>query len=166
MSEVESKSCKKCNIEKPISEFWMTDKKYGYLRNSCKDCDRETARRYYANNEEHRERVRTSAKRNAKPATPEKSRSYSLKYKYGLTKEQYEAMVIDQGGKCALCGADDPGRTKLTGKWKAGHWNIDHCHKDGHVRGLLCHTCNVRVGAYERLMDDVGEEKLKQYLNI
>lgn len=83
------------------------------------------------------------------------NRKCLLKTQYGLTIEQYEAMLESQGGKCALfeiCGSLVPGGN--------GPWKIDHTHfpkevwkamspeeKRTHVRGLLCNTCNAnRVG--------------------
>lgn len=57
--------------------------------------------------------------------------------KYGLTLEQYEAMLASQGGTCAVCGGG-PGYNR--------DYNIDHCHKTGRVRGILCISCNVILG--------------------
>lgn len=61
---------------------------------------------------------------------------------YGLTVEQYEAMVQRQGNCCAICGNGPTiGKTLC----------VDHDHRTGKVRGLLCNTCNVGMGA---LKDD------------
>lgn len=93
-----------------------------------------------------------------------------LRQKYGLTVEQHDALVVAQGGVCALCGALGHGRTGGGGrhdgsrKWKADSWPVDHDHKTGRVRGLLCHKCNIRVGAYENLIEEIGEPKLRAYL--
>jgi len=84
---------------------------------------------------------------------------------YALTVEQYDEMLAAQGDKCALCETDNSGRNNPDKKWKAGHWNVDHDHEIGRVRGLVCHKCNVRIGAYEGLMADVGEDKLMRYLH-
>ena len=164
----DTKVCTKCLQEKPKTEFSISDKKRGYHHAQCKVCTNARVREYYATNEEYRTKQKANIRRQQllKPCAPEVTRKHSLKHKYNLTLEQYEGMKVAQGNKCALCGADDPGRTKLTGKWKAGHWNIDHCHTTGQVRGLLCHTCNVRVGAYERLMSEVGQDKVLEYLKF
>jgi hypothetical protein len=53
---------------------------------------------------------------------------------HGLTVDQYQAMVKEQGGLCAICG----GAMKRI--------CIDHDHETGAVRGLLCHNCNVALG--------------------
>lgn len=65
----------------------------------------------------------------------EYSRWYSLKKKFGLSKEQYEALLEGQNHVCAICGK---GCTKALA--------VDHCHTTGKVRGLLCNNCNRGVG--------------------
>lgn len=57
--------------------------------------------------------------------------------KYGLTQEQYDRLLVSQGGRCPGCGTDEPG---------AKGWCIDHCHTGGHVRALLCFRCNLVIG--------------------
>lgn len=62
-----------------------------------------------------------------------------LKYRYGLSTEQFDQMMIDQEGKCAICGNHFE---------KSPH--VDHNHITGAVRALLCHHCNVMLGyAYD-----------------
>ncbi len=63
-------------------------------------------------------------------------------HKYGVTKEFVLELYAKQNGKCAICG--NPSQTKR-------FLHVDHCHKTGAVRGLLCHGCNVGIGA---LRDD------------
>lgn len=57
--------------------------------------------------------------------------------KYGLTQEQYDQLLASQHGRCAACGTGEPG-TK--------GWCIDHCHRSGRVRALLCMRCNTVAG--------------------
>ena len=52
---------------------------------------------------------------------------------YGLTPEDYKRLFETQKGLCAVCKDSE-----------ATH--IDHCHKTGRVRGLLCHQCNAGIG--------------------
>jgi len=68
-------------------------------------------------------------------------RKSHLKRKFGLTLEDYDRMLADQDGGCAVCG-DPPGRSAL---------HVDHCHESGQVRGLLCFRCNSAIG---NLRDD------------
>lgn len=66
---------------------------------------------------------------------PEKERAKRLK-RYGMRPEDYQAMFDAQGGVCAICGSDNKGR----------RLHVDHDHKTGKVRGLLCTGCNVGMG--------------------
>lgn len=161
----ETKVCTKCGTVKPITEFWITDKERGYRRGPCKECDKEHQRRQYADNAEFRRKAKENSARwqKANPRGYESQRRSSLKYIYGLTVQQWDAMLEAQGGKCALCGSEDHGRRAFDGRFK--RFMVDHCHKTGRVRGLLCHTCNVRVGAYEKLLDQIGIHKLVAYLS-
>jgi len=70
--------------------------------------------------------------------SPEQHRTWNLKYKYGITADEFNEMVLAQGGKCAICITREPGRYKT--------WAIDHCHTTGAVRGLLCDQCNILLG--------------------
>lgn len=56
--------------------------------------------------------------------------------RYGLAPGEYDQMLTDQGGLCAICGSP-PGSRPLS---------VDHCHTTGAVRGLLCHGCNTGIG--------------------
>ncbi|BDI29165.1 hypothetical protein CCAX7_12160 [Capsulimonas corticalis] len=58
--------------------------------------------------------------------------------KYGLTKTALELMYKAQDHKCAICGIPEGERLL----------HIDHCHKTGKVRGLLCERCNLGIGAF------------------
>lgn len=61
---------------------------------------------------------------------------YHLRRTYGISREQYEQMVADQKGKCAICRKFD---NKL---------HVDHCHTTGQIRGLLCGSCNRGLGLF------------------
>lgn len=74
-----------------------------------------------------------------KKANPDAMKKYRLR-KYGLTVEMYEAMLAEQGGRCAICDATSAGRS--------GAWCIDHCHETNEVRGLLCVKCNAGLGSF------------------
>lgn len=59
--------------------------------------------------------------------------------KFGLSAVQYELMLNKQGHSCAIC--------KKTAKENGKRLCVDHCHKSGRVRGLLCSKCNKAMGA-------------------
>lgn len=83
----------------------------------------------------------------------EKQRIYSYKRKYGITIEDYDRMLIEQNGHCALCD-------KTPEQERNGKLNVDHCHETGKVRGLLCMWCNHTLG---RMGDN--EEGVRKFLN-
>lgn len=62
----------------------------------------------------------------------------ALAMKYGFTKPKYDAMMLDQGGLCAICRTRDA-------------LVVDHSHSTGNVRGILCYACNNALGM---LLDD------------
>ncbi|MAF30559.1 MAG: hypothetical protein CL819_15335 [Croceicoccus sp.] len=64
---------------------------------------------------------------------------------YGVTGEQYEAMVEKQGGQCAICKTTEPGRGSGGGQTL---FCVDHDHETGAVRSLLCRKCNAGLGAF------------------
>lgn len=61
--------------------------------------------------------------------------------RYGMVEEDYLHMFTQQGGQCAICKAPPDKR------W--GKFAVDHCHKTGEVRGLLCMICNTAIGRLE-----------------
>lgn len=65
----------------------------------------------------------------------------SLWYTYGVTVEAYDERLRIQGGRCAICGGTDPIHNQ-------GLFTVDHDHKSGGVRGLLCGNCNFGVGKF------------------
>jgi dCMP deaminase len=63
-----------------------------------------------------------------------------LDFLYGITPEKYEAMFKAQGGVCAICKQPPPPGKRLA---------VDHDHKTGKVRGLLCILCNSTLGYFK-----------------
>jgi len=71
--------------------------------------------------------------------------SYSesdLKRKYGIGLLEYSQLLLSQNGKCAICEGTDGGHRNGEPKALA----VDHNHKTGKVRGLLCESCNQGIG--------------------
>lgn len=96
----------------------------------------------------NKDRVREAgAKWRAKPESKNKVREYYYLRTYGLSSAQIAEMLAEQGGKCAICrGADPGGRTRS--QHEIGRWHVDHDHRTGRVRGVLCGDCNVGLGAF------------------
>jgi len=74
--------------------------------------------------------------------------------RYGITPEQYDAMLAAQGGVCAVCGRSED-------QWKR-RFAVDHCHQTDIVRGLPCFPCNTLIGRLEKRRDLLP--KLLRYL--
>ena len=105
------------------------------------------------------ETTRAKARADAKAwqdANPLMKKAQRLK-NYGLSLAEFEAMLTRQDGGCAICGfADRTDSTKFP--------MVDHCHKSGVVRGLLCARCNFAVGLFD---DDPGRaRKAADYLAL
>lgn len=76
--------------------------------------------------------VANHARRNA--AT---QRKCAMKVNYRLTIDEWFALLEQQGGKCPICGTDNPG---------GRNWHTDHDHITGKIRGILCGRCNIMLG--------------------
>lgn len=77
----------------------------------------------------------------ARISTPEYRRTQSeriIKAKYGITREELDAMIEAQAGRCAICAGPPNG--------PGSRLHIDHCHDTGRIRGLLCGKCNTAIG--------------------
>jgi hypothetical protein len=82
------------------------------------------------------------------------------KRRFGITPEKYAELFKSQNGTCAIC--NNPETATRLGKVKA--LSVDHCHKSGAIRGLLCSDCNTGIG---KLKDDVKIlQSAIQYLSI
>jgi hypothetical protein len=140
------KTCKSCGLTKPLADFYGNPSGRDGTRPECKECTRTRRKTWYLENREreiqrvsewqreHPEMVRATLKRFAAAGKRKVSnRKSHLKRKYGLTLEDFDAMLASQGGGCAICGRTDAD-------------NVDHDHVTGRVRGILCFNCNVAIG--------------------
>ncbi len=120
------KFCPRCSDIKARTEFPKGQNRDG-LGTYCKLCDNAFGREY---RERHPER------------TQREKRTRELARTYGLTLREYEKMIWDQDGLCAICGRPQT-------KGRGGRLNVDHDHKTGVVRALLCAPCNMGLGQFE-----------------
>jgi len=114
-----SKKCSRCGKEKPASEFYTSMSTVSGLSSHCKICVSVSSKDRYNLN---------------------KTRETSLQRMYGITVEDYDTLLKEQSGKCAVCGSENPGRHD------AKNFAIDHDHDTGKIRGLLCQGCNIGIG--------------------
>ena len=81
------------------------------------------------------------------------------KHKYGLEPERFKELLVQQDNKCAICRCDfvHIEEEKPAGRRRnRSNINVDHCHKTGKVRGLLCQSCNLKLGWYEKYQDQIN----------
>ena len=79
----------------------------------------------------------------------ERRKSASLKYCYGLKLSDAIELLGRQDGKCAVCGKKLGDFLNSYDKREGLQPNIDHCHKTGKTRGVLCHHCNIGLGYFK-----------------
>jgi hypothetical protein len=121
----------------------------------CKICNDEQIKIYYSNN---RERI-LEYKKNWQKRNPGYKTKYTRLKVYGLTNIQFERILKNQDFKCAVC------RDLLDLK-KPKSICVDHCHKTGIVRGILCFGCNTAEGNLrtpeiaQRMADYMRENEL------
>lgn len=134
------KYCGSCKQLLPVDQFYKQSNSRDGLHAHCAACSSAKARRYY---EDHRESQKEKAReRNKHHEVKASKRNRNLKVNYGITADEYQALFEVQGGCCAICGVH---QSSL--KYKL---YVDHNHKNGEVRGLLCKHCNSAIG----LMND------------
>jgi recombination endonuclease VII len=140
------KRCPRCKRVKTVSLFYrkITRTARGWAWDShCIECRRAYCSNYGTANRQRRN-ARLHAWRLRNPVAARKNdKRARLKRKYGLSEQQIDTMRAAQQSKCAIC-------ERITSRLF-----VDHCHTKGHVRGLLCQTCNTFLGWYERKADTI-----------
>lgn len=122
--------------------------------------NREKRKKYlqeYYSKQENKERRRKYIKEYMSiPEKVAKRRNYVLNRKYGITLQEEKNFYDKQNGKCATC------KLKFKEYSAAGknNFKVDHCHKTGKVRGLLCDKCNMALGLFKE-----NTESIKNILN-
>jgi len=168
---LETKICTGCEKEKSITEFGKNNSSKSGLRSRCKKCEseyglkryhsnpkkfNEQKRIYRLNNLEHCKQLERKSSRKNSTKRLGKNRFYKLKA-YGLTPQDYDFMLAAQSFKCEICPTKHESEEN-----KFQKLSVDHCHKTGKVRALLCTLCNGAVGFVRESLETV--ENLKNYL--
>jgi hypothetical protein len=140
------KWCPACQRLLRVSEFHKNKRAWDGLYDRCKACNSAAANKW------HREKAQDPDYREAKNQRSRDWRAvnqgekltraykdYNLRQLYGITIEQFEAMLASQGGRCAICRRPFPSGFDT---------HVDHDHATGRVRGVLCGACNNGLGRF------------------
>ena len=118
------KTCARCKVDKPLSEFSISRKSTSGYYSYCKPCSNEKTKAYYHS------------------LSKDKKDSYNhrnnLKKKFNLSTEEYLTLLQSQNNVCAICKKPEDGKRLA----------VDHDHLSGKVRGLLCGQCNTGLGKF------------------
>jgi hypothetical protein len=117
------KICKSCGKNKQLKSYYVSYQGVNgpVYAVECKECSKK----------------RTTARHRK---LPEKQYEYSIKYKYGISMEEYFKILDSQGNVCAICKKDNRFKKRF---------HLDHNHETNKVRGILCQTCNVGIGKFQ-----------------
>lgn len=124
------KRCTCCKEEKSLDEFFRTCRATDKRHSWCKICHTRNTKAWYARNPEKAKKY--AREWNRKNYAKIKARRRLREF--GIDEVKYQRMLAAQGGKCSGCWRDDV------------VFCVDHCHKTGAIRGLLCHSCNLALG--------------------
>ncbi len=148
------KWCNDCKRNLPFSCFSKSKKNTTLgLKSYCRECSNARYNEWFGENKEY---ARAQARKNAKKRYStsegrEKIRRQRISCMFGLPPDTYDMMVWDQAALCAICRGLCPSGKNLS---------VDHCHKTGKARGLLCQHCNHGLGKFK---DDI--ELMKKAIN-
>ncbi|MFJ4817142.1 endonuclease VII domain-containing protein [Streptomyces sp. NPDC088801] len=173
-SEPNAKQCRKCQRYLPPSAFARDKNRRDGLQVHCRECVAKYSAAHYRRRREAvgkpvRERVDVPAgyklcrtcgeikphsewHRNAtasdglstrcKACRAVQGRQGHLKRQYGITEAERDGLIASQGGVCCICLSAVPE-------------HVDHCHKTGRVRGVLCFSCNAALGQFKDRPDAI-----------
>ncbi len=143
------KVCATCKNHLPLDFFHRHSSRKDGLQGRCKECrsiyarenpevGRNAAKKWAENNREKQREIRNRRRRENRRAV----KSDELYTKFRIRIDDYERMLSDQDGVCAICKQSET--QTLNGAVKS--LAVDHCHASGRVRGLLCGHCNTALG--------------------
>ena len=154
------KRCTKCGESKQELEFHKNSRAKDGLCSYCKVCAKKAVDLWKAENPERRQAnqakhfkknkaVYLERRKERRAKNPEKFKEYHRQYNsktylkrtYGLTQEDAALMLDRQNNRCAICAKEFSESKKPV---------VDHCHKSGTVRELLCSPCNLALGHIEK----------------
>lgn len=121
------RTCKACKETKSLTEYYVKlDGRDGkkYYDSYCRKCSMQRQKEYI------------------QKQSPEYRRNLQLKTLYGITIEEFNKMLEEQGGVCAICKQPET-------EGKMGKLTMDHDHETGYNRQILCGMCNRGLGHFK-----------------
>jgi hypothetical protein len=174
VDEPDAKQCRKCKRELPVAAFARDKNRSDGLQVHCRECVAEYSAAHYRRRREamgksvrekphvpdgHKHcracgevKPHSAWHRNAtasdglstrcKACRAVRGRQDHLKRRYGITEAERDELVASQGGVCCIC-------------LSAPAAHVDHCHRTGRVRGVLCFSCNAALGQFKDRPDAI-----------
>lgn len=150
-----TKICVRCKVEKDISEFHNRKRSKDGKAFACAECIN-----YGTRNSPNRKKHQKAWNEKRKGYHKEyyeknkimwlnRGRENYLIRTFGITQKQFDEMLESQGGVCAICGKQERVYTPGLVINETRRMCIDHDHKTGKIRGILCYACNVSIGRFD-----------------
>lgn len=150
---VNGHSCVACMKMNTASRDPTISKRY-YDKKRIKGSIRPRSLNFSLDRFKKQEHLKYVKERELRPSARQK---YELKRKYGMTLDEFYRLHVKQEGKCKAC------------KCSKHNLVVDHCHSTGHIRGLLCPSCNKALGfardSVDILKDLVEYLENEQYIS-
>lgn len=147
-----SKKCTKCKIDKTFDLYYKDKYHKDGLCSCCKECSKIVRKNWLAKKDNidfknHKKWVSRNRHKLAaynrkyinknREMVSKKWRMQALKYKYGITYNEYCLILEKQNNTCFICKKEEGDGVRFC---------VDHCHKTNKVRGILCTHCNSMIG--------------------
>lgn len=167
------KECNRCKAELPLDNF--QERAPGYLYRQCRKCRLEVRHERYKNYPDSKikdlERSKlwyeknkdVVAKKRKERRDPKRDKWYRLKYNFKLDRKEYEKILEDQGGVCAICTLDKRLYVDHDHNCCPTEFTCGKC-----VRGLICQKCNMMmhyVDEYSEYLEK-GREYAKRHRDL
>lgn len=143
LTEVEkTRVCIRCGERRPIDDFYKDKRSLNGRIRRCSRCHRAHQDSWKKANAPSVAAANRAWRIRNREASHRKYRRRWLRKNYGITVEQYEEMLSAQDGRCAICGSMETSSER----GKLRRLSVDHDHRTGKVRHLLCNRCNRVLG--------------------
>lgn len=139
------KTCIKCKRTLPLSEYHKDKSRSSGYRERCKDCRCKHPKVLKKNCISCGDEIIVTGKAKAKKFCSHEC--FRVHWRYGINKYQLAELRKINEGNCHICNNPETNIDKRTNKKYS--LSIDHCHKTGNVRGILCGSCNNGLGHFK-----------------